>query len=40
MLVHKAYKFRIYPRLEQTDHYQIMNQFFTDKDRLLHHLFN
>ncbi|WP_413374743.1 AAA family ATPase [Alkalihalobacillus sp. 1P02AB] len=26
--------------LEQTEHYQIMNQFFTDKDRLLHHLFN
>ncbi|MRG88080.1 AAA family ATPase [Salinibacillus xinjiangensis] len=27
-------------RLEETHHYQIMKQFFDDRDRLLHHLFN
>ncbi|MDQ0178232.1 AAA family ATPase [Bacillus chungangensis] len=26
-------------KLEETDHYSIMKQFFDDKDRLLHHLF-
>ncbi|GKV65302.1 MULTISPECIES: AAA family ATPase [unclassified Sporosarcina] len=26
--------------LEETSHYQIMKQFFDDKDRMLHHLFN
>ncbi|MGP4074801.1 AAA family ATPase [Halobacillus sp. K22] len=26
-------------KLENTDHYMIMKQFFDDKDRLLHHLF-
>ncbi|WP_216827545.1 AAA family ATPase [Alkalihalobacterium elongatum] len=26
--------------LEETDHYQITKQFFDDKDRFLHHLFN
>ncbi|MFG6115553.1 AAA family ATPase [Thalassobacillus devorans] len=26
-------------KLENTDHYNIMKQFFEDKDRLLHHLF-
>lgn len=26
--------------LEETNHYQMMKQFFDDKDRLLHHLFN
>jgi predicted ATPase len=25
--------------LEETNHYSIMKQFFEDKDRLLHHLF-
>lgn len=26
-------------KLEDTDHYSIMRQFFEDKDQLLHHLF-
>ena len=26
-------------KLEKTSHYKIMEQFFTDKDRMFHHLF-